>query len=470
MLAEFTVVAMTALVLGLLIYAGWLPALAAASIATFSVCAVTWPRASRIAAYAGLVALPFLTAWPLLRPDEFSYPIYFAAFTLALVGLGAFQPRMFTASAGTLYLAYISAAASIFVVGKYGFARLPEAAYVLAAFATYTLLRRADRRERLVLVYMIVMLGAVQSALAVLQTLFGWPVFDAVLPYLSASERNYFAYLLPGVTRLVTQGSGTFPHFNALGAVLSLCLPLVFGLWLLNRQSVLHLTFVGIVTAGVVTTFSRGALAGSLAGVLFVLWFGPTRSKRATLVLALCLAMLVALLGASVANQYFETTQNLTVRVQTWRTALDDALDEPATLIAGYGFGHFHEEVLRAGLGGQTSTRQSTFMASLHSGYVQLLLEFGVVGAVLFVAWMFAALRSVRRSATSIVAPVVGGALGILCSQALDNGLFSYAGVLFVALVAIAEGEAECQPGVDESPFAGTLRVAPDDGPASDAH
>jgi hypothetical protein len=38
--------------------------------------------------------------------------------------------------------------------------------------------------------------------------------------------------------------------------------------------------------------------------------------------------------------------------------------------------------------------------------------------------------------------------VGLLCSQAFDNALFSYAGIVFAALMAIAESESTQDPGL----------------------
>lgn len=442
-LGEAAITGITMACLTLLWYAGWLPALAAAASATFAVCAVTWPRAFRIASYAAVVALPFASAWPALRADAYSYPVYLAALLLALVGLGAFQARMFTASLGALYLAYVAVAATIVVAAQHDTAGATGLAYVLMAFALYTLVRRSDAAERRLVVAMVLLLGSVESIVAVAQTLLGWPVFELVLPSLTQSDRNYFAYVLPGVGRSVTQASGTFGHFNALGALLSLCLPLAFGVWLGRRRSPWRVAALVAIAAGLTATFSRGALLGASAGVLFALWFGLNRSRRATIALVACLAILASSLAANVVTQYVLTTNNLTVRLHTWRLAFDDALELPSSLIAGCGLGHFHAEVLGAGLGSESLTQQSSYMASLHSGYVQLLLEFGLIATMLFVLWMISLYRRAATPATPLVIPALGGALGLLCSQAFDNALFSYCGVVLAALLAVAEGESQ---------------------------
>lgn len=438
--AATAIVVATACVLGLFVLQGPLPALVASGAFTLAVGAVAAPRAFRIAAYVGLVALPFIVVWPALRPDDYSYPVYFAAALLGLVLAGAAQPRMFVGGLGTLSLAYLAVAAAIVVLPASGQKGLTTISYILAAFSAYTLVRRAHARERRLFVNLIVILGAVQAALALTQSTAGWPVFSVVMPELAQSERNYFAYLIPALPPLVTQGSGTFYHFNYLGALLAACLPLALGLWLSERRSWWRLALFLLIAAGLIATFSRAGLLGAIAGSLLVMWYGPTRSKRANVTLVVALILLGSLFSVNVFTRYYESTEHATIRLQTWRTAVDDALDRPSSLALGYGFGHFQSTVLAAGRAGQAITQQSTFMSSLHSSHLQLLLEFGLIGFALCAAWVVTTLRHLCR-ATPLMAAAVGGSIGILISQALDNALFSFVGVIFTVLMAVAEGE-----------------------------
>ena len=285
-------------------------------------------------------------------------------------------------------------------------------------------------------------MGVIESLIAFSQTLFGWPVFPAVLPELALGGRNYFAYLFPGVSTTVIQGSGTLLHFNFLGAVLDICVPLAFGLWLVKLHSPLRAACFAITVLGVVATFSRGALIGTAIGVIFILLFQRSRSRRSLVVLGLCAAVLVGLLAANTFAQYYETTQNVNVRVETWRLALNQSLEKPSNLLLGYGFDHFHGAVLASGVGGVTTTVQTTIMAALHSGYLQILLEFGLVGLVLFGLWLYAVIRAglaAPRSPFRIM--LLGACLAFLAHQAIDNAMFNYAGVLFVAMMACIERE-----------------------------
>ena len=418
-------------------------ALILACLLTVSVTAVVRPRAYRFVAWLGLAAVPFATAWGVLRPDQYNFPLYLAAFTLLLVGLGALQAGALPRTMGTVYLGYVVVAGGVAVVSAFGTGGIGRLGYLVTAFGVYVLLRRAERRERRFLLILLLALCATQAVLSVLQSLVEWPVFPAQLETLMRSERNYFAYLVPGLSLEAVQGSGTFYHFNALGGVLALAIPLAFGLWLDRLRSPLRLGLFVVLLAGTVTTYSRGALLGSVAGILFVVILERSRSRRAMTLLVLCVIFVASLLALSTAAQYYETTQNVSIRAQTWRVAAESALERPSNLLFGYGYDHFHSEVLSTSTTGDGRAIKSTVMSSLHSGPLQLALEFGLVGVILFALWMFAAFRSgLGPGRSRLTVALLGGAVAFLCHQTIDTSLFLYPGVLFVAVVGLAEADA----------------------------
>ena len=232
--------------------------------------------------------------------------------------------------------------------------------------------------------------------------------------------RSYWAYLIPGMSPAATLGSGTFSHFNGLGAVLCAILPVAFGWWLAKMNSIARMLVFAIIAAGVVTTYSRGALIGAVAGCVLVLFFQRGRSRRSMALLVSCVALLAALLMVNTAMQYYETTQNVDVRTQTWRIAMDKALTSPSNLVFGYGYTYFHDRVLSPD--GTSRVVHSGTMASLHSGPLQLLLEFGLVGVVLLIIWLVSTGRSAlgpRRTTLSVA--FFAGALSFMAHQALDT-------------------------------------------------
>jgi O-antigen ligase len=422
----------------------WSVSLLLAGALTVSATAVMHPRGYRLAGYAMVVLVPFGAAAEALRPADYNYAIYVAAFLCLLGALGAYQPRALPRTTGTLYLGYVLVASLLTLTLSFGVAQSDRAVYIVMGFGLYVLLWRGDRPERDVFLSLIVAFAAIQSVLALSQALFEWPAFPAVLPELLTGDRNYFAYLLPGVSSTVTQGSGTFAHFNYLGAVLALAVPLTFGLWLERLASPLRALAFLLCAAGLVATFSRGALLGAVVGMTLTLVMQPSRDRRRLVLIGLCIVGLVGLLAVNTAAQYYESTENVGIRISTWQTTVGDAADRPTELLFGYGFDHYHGQVLRAGLGGQTVTVRSTVMASLHSGYVQLLLEFGLVGVALFGIWLFSFTRKAVRSPRSARrVTLLAAAIAFLAHQAVENALFSFASVLFVGIVAILERDAD---------------------------
>jgi O-antigen ligase len=420
-----------------------LVALLFAALATVCVTAITHPRVYRLVVFVGIFAFPFVVAMSLFRSEDYNWTLYLMALALAIVGLGVFQQRAIPLTRGTLYLSYIVLSAFIALWLRNELADLLMIGDLVFAFAIYILVRRADALERRVLLGAFLAFATAQAVIGAMQSWFGWPRFPLVLEELLMSPRNYFSFLLTGTATMVRQGSGTFHHFNGLGSVLALALPLAFGWWLQRLASPWRIVVTLLITIGLVTTYSRGALAGALIGCLFVMAFQRRPSRRVLGLLVGCVGAVVLLLALNTAAQYYETTQNVTVRVSTWEVAVNSADRAPSNLILGFGYGHFQETVLSTG--DLETARRSGTMAGVHSGPLQLFLEFGVVGVILFVLWLLAVFRSglgPRRTWLSIAC--LGGVLAFLCHQSLDAWFFEYPGTLMVVLLALCE--AECDP------------------------
>jgi len=181
-----------------------------------------------------------------------------------------------------------------------------------------------------------------------------------------------------------------------------------------------------------------------LTGVLFILWLAPGKSRRASTVLAVCALALVSIYGFNIVQNYYESTQNVTSRVATWKTATEDALEQPTTLVFGYGFEHFQAEVLARRLGDVKVALHSGTLVYLHSGHLQVLLEFGIVGVALAILWLFSVFVGAIRDAGSIrVVSLLGGALAFVAYVSVENFLATYVAVIFAVVMALAEAEAE---------------------------
>ncbi len=411
-----------------------------ATVTTASIAAIAQPRVFRLVAMTALLAVPLVQAIPVFRAQDFNYFLYAGALALVLVGLGMLQPTPLPGTWGLAYLGYVLFAASLVAVGTEGLDGVRLLPSLMASFGIYVLVFRSNAVDRRILLGGMLAFGAFQSLVSVSQAVWAWPVFTEVLPELHTGNRNYFAYVIPGLSPTTVLGSGTFYHFNLLGSILAMLAPVAFALWLQRMRSVWRLTLFVTLTAGTLATFSRGGLIGLGLGV-GILLLGEYRRGRLRASAALVSAIaVVALLGANIVGRYVESTANASVRASTWRYAMDEALDVPSNLLFGYGFGHFHSVVLGPGYEGLPV--RSYLLASLHSGTLQVLLEFGVVGAILFALWLMSAFRSgVARPDSFLVRGLVAGAASFTFYQVVENILFAYPGTLFVALVACLEAE-----------------------------
>lgn len=421
----------------------FVPAIVLAAALFAAVTALAYPQAHHVVCAVAVGALPLVAAAAALQPTDHDYTLYVALYALLLVVVGLLRPHALPWTLGLAYLSYILAVGLVTVLTPSRDLRVGSAATLLLALCAYILVHRCSPRVRRVWLGVILALAAVESCIGVAQALTGRPVFPTVLETLARSDRNYFAAIFSNLSPTVTQASGTFEHFNGLGALLVLATPIAFSLWLGRPRSAPRVLLVALLVAGTVATFSRGALLGTAAGVALTLFCDRDHSRRVFTVLVACLAGIALLLAVSTFTQYYQTTENVGIRTSTWSYAAETALDRPSSLLLGSGYQYYHTSVLSGGrAAGKTLAADSTIMSSLHSGPLQLLLEFGVVGVILFVAWLAAVLRSaLGASRTALSIGLAAGAVGFLCHQFLDTSLFAYQGVLMVVVLALAEAE-----------------------------
>jgi hypothetical protein len=418
-----------------------LAAVLLATLTTVCVTAITRPRAYRLLAIGWILAVPFITAVPALHPQDYDYFLYAGAFSLLLVGLGVFQPDPIPVRLGTAFLTYTVVAAAIALSLALTPADTIRAlSSPVAALGVYVLVLRGDRSERRLFVGGLLALASVESVIAILQAFTGWPVFSIVLPSLFEYDRNYLAYLVPGMSSTVTLGSGTFYHFNLLGSVLALAAPVAFALWLQIPRSWPRFVLFALLGGGALATFSRGTLLALTLAIALLLLTEYTRGRRQGTIVLLSAVAIAAMLAYNVFTRYVEATGNITTRWSTWLYAVDNALETPSNLLFGYGFRYFQRGVLSAG--DVNRAIHSDVLTHLHSGALQLLLEFGIIGLVLFILWIAStSLRSRVCFDSFLVRGLVAATLGFFVYQMVENILFAYPGVLFAAVVACLEAE-----------------------------
>ncbi|MDP4195860.1 MAG: O-antigen ligase family protein [Bacteroidota bacterium] len=265
----------------------------------------------------------------------------------------------------------------------------------------------------------------IQSILGTMQSFFGFPIFPNVTNIFEGN-RNYLAFIFPSISSLVQQGTGTFEHFNELGGLLSLTVPIIFGWWFYNKSKT-RLAILLISSLGLITTFSRGALLGSIVGISFMLILNSNKKVMNKIVFISAFALIF--IAWKYISDYYSMTQNLSIRYDTWTFAWQYASEHPLELIWGYGIYFFHNNIL--GL-------QDT-ITNLHSGQLQILLELGIIGITLFLSSFIATIKKAIKEKHPVSITFVSGIIGFFIHQLFDNSLFSYIATIYFIFIAIVQ-------------------------------
>jgi len=310
----------------------------------------------------------------------------------------------------------------------------PYLIFPMMGFGMYNLIKTAeDASETRLFLRGLFLLSVSEAFLVILQSNFSFPKFDIIESPTYVSERGYLGFLFPSIfDRRVESGTGTYEHFNGVGALLALVLPVSFSFWFGQRKSAARLGLFCILFLGTFFTYSRGALLGASFGIVFVYLFGFTRDPRRTMKKVLVpLTLVFVLLVDDLFRTYFAETQNLTSRELVWDAAWDYATSNPLGLITGFGYEFFS--------GFLQSTYTGAGLISLHSAILQVFLELGVVGFVIASLYFVRLSKAILAKGDQISLALLGGIIAFGFHQAFDNSLFRYNGVMMFSLCAIAE-------------------------------
>ncbi|HNR38150.1 MAG TPA: O-antigen ligase family protein [Acidobacteriota bacterium] len=369
----------------------------------------------RGAAYAVVIVVPLLVIPGLETPFSTPKTIVLAAWVAlglaALVWaranpLARLDPVLFALLAGWLGAVALSALT--------GAAASPAAllAAVLPAAAFIVLLGLRPKPDGL-------MRAAAAAGLAV--------ALVAVLQWAGADPFRLFGWTGPagGSDRLRVFATLGNPNFVA--AFLTAALPAV---WAAARtlappwRLALIVPGAALVTGGILATGSRAPVAAVLAWAGWALLRSAARRTRLALGLALGLAAAGALVVMlSTARPLDETMRG---RAHIWRTALAHVTEAPWLGFGPGGFELFFPrwETDRLAAAPATERRFAGLAAHAHNDYVEALVDHGVLGLALFVAfpavmlWRFAAAR--KAEPTAAAAGAAAGAVGVLAVACVD--------------------------------------------------
>jgi O-antigen ligase len=244
---------------------------------------------------------------------------------------------------------------------------------------------------------------------------------------------------------------GTFSHPNAAGATFAFALLTALALALRSRRG-LDWALVALFCAALFTTRSLGALAAAVIGTWALTHFRLTGVRRGLLVAAIVGALAIFALtpvGAERISQ-LESTRSYSAAAQgDVSNSLDWRFLNWHLLLGEW---RYHP-VFGTGAG---STRQ--FVQPLgtlpHNEYLRVLVEGGVVGALVAALGLAALVRAVRRRVAASLPGSLGRALLLAaCVDALVDNLFNYTSAAYLAAVGIglalgaSRTEADCEAG-----------------------
>jgi len=413
-----------------------------------------WPSLAPLAGFAGLTAAYVSTSFGVVVAPQVALIAAAAVSGLALVAVGAWAPlvtllsvRMFgdvgaivghvaTFAVGALAVAIVALALVAPLQGR-GRSVLVTIYTLLALSVGWAAVGYGDAsgfaREWLrlgsVAALAILALSVAQRAGSI-ERLLRIALATAVIP-------AFVALAQFGTGHVAEQGRayGTFSHPNAAGAVFAFALLISLALALRTRRP-LDWSFVLLFCAAVFTTRSLGSLAATMIGVLALTHFRLRGVKRGLLFAGIVGALLVFALspiGAERVSELQSTTSysaaaqghitnSLDWRFLNWHLLLGVWREHPL-------FGT-----------GQSSTRE--FVQPLgtlpHNEYVRVLVEGGVVGALVVAFGFLCLIRAVWRRPSSTLAGSVGRALviAVLVDGVADN-LFNYTPAIYLVAVGI---------------------------------
>jgi O-antigen ligase len=236
----------------------------------------------------------------------------------------------------------------------------------------------------------------------------GQPQFYRRAAWVLSAASAYTAYLassnfLSGVGLRAAVENG---DPNDLAFILATTLPLT--VWLLRERGLRRLAvsaMIGLISVGIVLTLSRGALLGLAIGALWVV-FVERRYVKAVLIGAAVAVVAVTLVVAfnpapverGINAKERVATENVNTRFALWSGAARMSADHPVLGVGPGNFGARFQESSDVPGGFQLN-------GVVHNAYLDVLVELGVVAAVLFLLYLGLCFARFGRAITRRLGP-----------------------------------------------------------------
>ena len=262
------------------------------------------------------------------------------------------------------------------------------------------------------------------------------------------------------------------------GAATALAVTLVSTLPLCTAargwRRVLALGCGGVQLIALVVTFTRaGWIAAAIGAAIYVVLSAPRVGRRVQVLVAalavgaaLALAVLPSVSGSELFQAGVQRGGTFSARQDYWRLALPVASDSARHLLVGRGFASLNGAQTGGSVDASLSSAPLLTVAGTHNQYVRTLVEQGLVGLVLLIAWLatttavatLAARRAageLRRSSAALAGAIVAFATVSLADDTFRDSQ-SIALAALVAGLAVSLATARRARGAPQGPAAFT--------------
>lgn len=207
-----------------------------------------------------------------------------------------------------------------------------------------------------------------------------------------AWEVNYL-YLLEGRLDIFHKGYGGLDN-NGAGLMLAMSLPLAYAFAVTDpRRWVRAACWIAaiVIVHATLMSFSRGAMMSGLIGIIWILLHHKPRKQAVAIALVGCFA--VSILAGQEIRDRFRSTADYSLdtsaqsRFDSWRAGWEIAVDHPLT-----GQGIRNSKFFTNNYGADKIGR------TIHSQYIQIAADTGIIAMALYIAIVIAALWHMRHT------------------------------------------------------------------------
>jgi len=248
-----------------------------------------------------------------------------------------------------------------------------------------------------------------------------WIILNSIFSILQLAFGNSF-YLISTTGKAamvlgVERGYGLIGMATQVGVTFCLGVPLIASLLLSKRRKILLSILFFLSLAGLVSSFSRGAILGTYVALVFLLLF---HKKYKLIFLSIMMGLVcygaysvvMAFLPENYSHFFQGKDGSATARLPFTLMAFKMFLDRPLT---GFGFGGFAEYCVKYG---------SQIHIEAHNTYAQVLVEFGIFGFILFIFVIATALKGylsyLKQGKSSLLKVQASGYLAALIAILFD--------------------------------------------------